>query len=740
MYIRYLSILVVCFLFLCACKSEHKAIDSLADRVTQGTSKDKIQFEVIPADGDSLKDYFEIASEGDKVLITGNSEISLATGLNWYLKYVAGIHLTWNNPTQKLPATLPLPKETIRKETSMRDRYYLNYCTYSYSTAFWDWERWEQELDWMAMHGINMPLSITGMEVVWYNLLKRIGYSTEEINEFISGPAFMAWWQMNNLEGWGGPNPDSWYRQQEALQKKIVARMHELGIEPVFPGYSGMVPRNIGEKLGYKIADPGLWCGFPRPAFLSSEDEHFESFAAMYYEELEKLYGKANYYSMDPFHEGGNTEGVDLAKAGASIMKAMKKANPKATWVIQAWQANPREAMIESLHPGDLMVLDLYSEKRPQWGDPQSEWYREEGFGKHDWLYCMLLNFGGNVGMHGRMDQLVNGYYDAQVHANGRTLRGVGTTPEGIENNPIMFELLYELPWREERFSTDEWMQGYLKARYGTLSADGVSSEELSPEVLEAWRALGHTVYNAPKNHPGEGTLESLLCARPGFNLERTSTWGYSKLFYSADSTAKAARLMIAAADKYKGINNFEYDLVDIVRQSLADRGNVLLDSLSQSYSRKDKEHFLRQSQQFLDLILAQDRLLSTRKEFSVSTWLDRARALGNTDAEKKLYEWNASALITVWGDSIAANQGGLHDYSHREWSGLLKDLYYQRWKTFFEQKQQELDGKPAGEAINFYGMEKDWAEKCKSGVASIKMLPTIETVKEVYYSNLGSK
>jgi alpha-N-acetylglucosaminidase len=74
---------------------------------------------------------------------------------------------------------------------------------------------------------------------------------------------------------------------------------------------------------------------------------------------------------------------------------------------------------------------------------------------------------------------------------------------------------------------------------------------------------------------------------------------------------------------------------------------------------------------------LAQDRLLSTRKEFSVSSWLNAARSLGTTEEEKRLYEWNASALITVWGDSIAANQGGLHDYSHREWSGLLKDLYY---------------------------------------------------------------
>ena len=560
---------------------------------------------------------------------------------------------------------------------------------------------YEQVIEEVAYTWFNRFVALRFMEVNGY-LPTRVRVFTNSNNEFKPQILTEAT-QMNNLEGWGGPNPDSWYRQQEVLQKKIVARMRELGIEPVFPGYAGMVPRNIGEKLGYQIADPGKWCSFPRPAFLSTEDEHFESFAAMYYEELEKLYGKANYYSMDPFHEGGNTEGVDLAKTGASIMAAMKKANPKAVWVIQAWQANPREEMISSLNQGDMLVLDLYSERLPQWGDPDSKWYREKGFGKHDWLYCMLLNFGANVGLHGRMDLLVNGYYDACAHANGKTLRGVGATPEGIENNPVMFELLYELPWREERFSPDEWLQGYLKARYG---------KDVSPEVMEAWRALEHTVYNAPRDYQGEGTVESLLCARPGFHLDRTSTWGYAKLFYSPDSTAKAARLLTSVAKQYEGSNNFEYDLVDIVRQSNADKGNVLLEDISQSYDRKDKENFRKQTQQFLDLIVSQDSLLSTRKEFSVSTWLDAARSLGTTDAEKKLYEWNASALITVWGDSIASNQGGLHDYSHREWSGILKDLYYQRWKAFFEQKQAELDGKSV-EQPNFYGMEKAWAEKC---------------------------
>ncbi|MDR1003651.1 MAG: alpha-N-acetylglucosaminidase [Prevotellaceae bacterium] len=689
------------------CTTAASPVEALARRVT-GSSDPPFLFHLKPtAEATCTRaeaiDYFEIEQRDNRILITGNNNNSLATGLNWYLKYVAHIHLSWNNPHQALPAVLPLPATKIHRETDKPDRYYLNYCTYSYSMAFWDWQRWEQELDWMALHGINMPLAMTGIETVWYNLLKRVGYTTDEINRFIAGPAYQAWWQMNNLEGWGGPNPDSWYRDRAALQQKIVKRMHELGIHPVFPGYSGMVPRDIGAKLGYEIADPGKWCGFDRPAFLSPEDPHFADFAAMYYEELEKLYGKADYYSMDPFHEGGNTEGVDLTRAGQAVMAAMKKANPQAAWVIQAWQANPRPLMIDSLRTGDMVVLDLYSEKRPQWGDPHSAWYREQGFGKHEWLYCMLLNFGGNVGMHGRMDQLINGYYDACRHPTGQPLRGVGATPEGIENNPVMYELLYELPWRPERFAADDWLQQYLIARYGGT---------LTPEVRQAWRALEHTVYNAPVDYPGEGTVESLLCARPGFHLDRTSTWGCARLFYDADSTAKAARLMAIAAPHYPDNNNFDYDRVDIIRQSNADRANLLLQALSDSYDRKDLPAYRRLSARFLSLLQQQDSLLATRPEFSLDTWMNQARSLGHTDAEKKHYAWNAVALITVWGDSIASNQGGLHDYAHREWSGLLGGLYYRRWEAFLKQRLAVLEGKEPEKNLNFYGMERAFCEQ----------------------------
>lgn len=662
-------------------------IDDLAYRVTEGTSKGKIIFKEVPAD----QDYFEIKADKGKVLIEGNNTVSMATGLNWYLKYVAGIHISWNNLTQKLPDELPLPESPVRKWTSVDKRYYLNYCTFSYSMAFWDEERWMKEIDWMALHGINMPLSITGIEVVWRNMLRKLGYTDKEIGEFISGPAYFAWWQMNNLEGWGGPLPPEWYDNQEKLQKKIMRRMRSLGIEPVLPGYAGMVPRNIGEKLGYKIEAPGTWCGFPRPAFLSTTDEHFDYIADLYYEELGKLYGKAAYYSMDPFHEGGKTKGVDLGAAGTKLMAAMKRANPDAKWVIQSWQDNPKQALTDALESGDLIILDLYSDNLPKWNI-------EGGYGKHDWIYCMLLNFGGNVGLHGRMNTVVDGFYDAMSGDAGKHLVGVGATPEGIENNPVMYELLFELPWRE-RFKAEEWLKGYLKARYAL--------DSIPQDINQAWKELYSTVYNAPVAYDADGTVESVFCARPAWNVKSASSWRSARLYYYAYSTSHAAELL----ERHNGNSNYKYDAVDVRRQANADRGNELLMTMADlketGKEMCDKDSLKALSNEFLALILKQDSLLRGCKEMNVDTWLDAAGSLAGDDIEaRRQYRKNAAMLITVWGDSTAANRGGLRDYAHREWSGLLRDLYYKRWKAFFD---SELDGAPTPD---YYKMECDWVER----------------------------
>ena len=712
---QFLLILLACLCFPFA-QLWGNPVNGLLERIDPGASK---KFIIQVKKGQS--DFFELDQKGDKVVIRGNNYVNIATGLNWYLKYYAGIHLSWNGMTAELPESLPKVSTPVRKETNLALRYDFNYCTYSYTMAFWDWKRWEQEIDWMALHGINLPLAMVGTDVVWKNVLEELGYTREEINAFIAGPGFQAWWLMNNLEGWGGPNPDSWYERQEELQKRILKRMREYGIEPVLPGYSGMVPHNAKDRLGLNVADPGRWNGYPRPAFLQPTDPQFERIAALYYQEMTRLYGKASYYSMDPFHEGGNTSGVDLEAAGKAIWKAMKQANPRAAWVVQAWGANPRPQMIRNLPAGDMVVLDLFSESRPQWGDPASSWYRKEGFGQHDWLFCMLLNYGGNVGLHGKMAHLIEEFYKAKDSSFGKTLKGVGMTMEGIENNPVMYELLCELPWREQRFSKDEWLEGYLKARYGKSDS----------QVSQAWMLLSNTIYNCPAASTQQGTHESILCARPSWKAYQVSSWSEMSDYYDPADVIRAAGMMVEAAERFRGNNNFEYDLVDIVRQAVAEKGRLMYRVLVDAYKAGDRELFKLSSDRFLRLILMQDRLLATRPEFKVGRWLESARNLGSTEEEKDWYEWNARVQITTWGNRVAADDGGLHDYAHREWNGLLRDFYYLRWKTWLDEQLKSFEGGQP-KAIDFYALEEPWTLKHNSYASEAEGNP-VDIACEIY-------
>lgn len=732
--------------------------DDLLNRIDKGAAA---KFKTVLVKSD--KDFFEIdqaktrkgnstsaasksaAGKNNPIIIRGNSWVNIAVGINWYLKHHAGIHISWNNMNVKLPAVLPVVKQKERHETDLKLRYNFNYCTFSYTMAFWDWNRWQKEIDWMALHGINMPLAAVGTESVWRNMLLKLGYSEEEVGKFIAGPAFLAWWEMNNLEGWGGPLPLNWYKQQEALQKKILARMKEMGMKPVLPGYCGMVPHDAKQKLGLNVTDAGRWNSYQRPANLSPTDSRFAEIADLYYKELTRLYGKSDYYSMDPFHESGNDAAVDYGKAGEALMSAMKRANPHAIWVVQGWNENPRPQMIANLKVGDLLVLDLFSESRQNFkdfctgkntsgtGKKNFSTSKKEGiYGKHQWLFCLLENFGGNVGLHGRMDQLLNNFYlatgkkDTPKQENSSlltlhsSLKGWGFTMEGSENNPVMFELMSELPWRAEKITKEDWIREYCYARYGVHDAT----------IEKAWILLAQSIYNCPKGNIQQGTHESIFCARPSLNSYQVSTWSLMSNYYDPEDTRQAAILLTSVAEKYRGNNNFEYDLVDICRQALADQGRKQYLKTMADYKSFSRQEFKKDSNRFLKMILLQDKLLGTRPEFRLGRWIEEARSLGKTAEEKDLYEWNARVQITTWGNRICADNGGLHDYGHKEWQGLLKDFYYLRWSTFMKSLASQLSLQNTPQ-IDWYGLEEPWTLQ-KSPYSSKAEGSPIDVAKEV--------
>lgn len=666
-------------------------IDPLLERIDNGFSN-KIEVVIEP----SRSDFFELSQQGAKPRVTANNKVSAAMGVHWYLKYHAGVQISWERSSAVLPDTLPAVKIAERRTANVPMRYYLNYCTFSYSMPFWNVTRWQQEVDWMALHGVNMPLMLVGSAAVWRQTLTNLGYPAGKVDGFVAGPAYQAWWLMNNLQGWGGPQSDAMYERDARLGRFVADAMRDMDMTPVLPGYSGMVPADADRELGLSVSDPGMWLGYVRPAFLQPTDTAFSRVAGAYYEAQKDIVGKSGYYAMDPFHEGGSTDGVDLPAAGRALLGEAQKASPGSKWVIQAWQDNPRAALIDSLEAEDVVVLDLFAESMPQCGDSSSPWYRKEGFGHHPRVWCMLLNYGGNVGLHGKLHHLPLAY---RSQLGDPLMQGAGMTMEGIENNSVMYELLSELPWRED-VEVDQWLSDYITARYGERNDDAVN----------AWKLLGSSILNAPAHNRQQGTTESLFCARPCMNPVSASSWANSEEYYRSEDVIKAAE-MLRKAEGRLGVNPaFCYDLVDVERQANAERGRLIMADIKDAASRGDSADYRINAERFLKLILEQDSLLATHPAFRLDSWTEAARNCGVSKVDKDLYERNALTLVTTWGGREASDKGGLHDYAHREWAGLLRGLYYPRWKRWFEARLASWPEPPA--PIDWWQMETEFISR----------------------------
>ena len=673
------------FLTLTALPASAKAVDGLLNRIGgKGTSKRiATQVDATLAPG---TDVFEITADrsGKRPLIKGSSTIAVCAGIGWYLNHYAHVNLTWNHLTTDLSqVNFPVPTRTERHSCRADYRYYLNYCTFGYSMTAWTWERWQQEIDWMALRGINMPLQIVGLETVWRDfLMKDCGYTEADAEAFIPGPAFTAWWGMNNLEGWGGTTHNNWFVRQAKLAKQICDRERELGMQPVLPGFSGMVPSNFTEVTGIATDKTGLWCGFQRPYILDPSGKDFAIKAQEYYLRLKAVMGDSRYYSMDPFHEGGTIASGRYSEGYRAIFDAMNKSiGTNSKWVIQQWQWNAyQRSSLTAVPEKRLIVLDLFSDGRPAF-----DYYK--GYEPQEAVYCAIPNFGGRTGFFGRLPKMADNYFKySQQYA---TIRGIGSAPEAIEQTPVVYDLLYELPWMDSQPDTHEWIKDYVLARYGATNQP----------ALEAWTGLLETALN--NTTALQGPHEAVVCARPSLRVNSVSTWGGCDIFYKdkihefiAANMALLKAAPLVAKHSYSQAN-YSYDLCDVTRQTLSDYSYYLLQSLREANEKGDQKLFSARRDCFLQLILDMDRLLGTNRIFRLGNWTETARQAateikGWTPA---LQDWlerdNARTLITTWGHERQSEGGGLRDYSYRQWQGLLKDFYYPRWEYFFSHHLQ---------------------------------------------------
>jgi alpha-N-acetylglucosaminidase len=226
------------------------------------------------------------------------------------------------------------------------------------------------------------------------------------------------------------------------------------------------------------------------------------------------------------------------------------------------------QALLSGVPRGQLLLLDLFADEHPVWS-------RTACLYGHPFIWCMLHNFGGNLEMYGALPAVAEGVAAALDAAQGGMV-GVGMAPEGIEQNPAVYEFMAEMAFKGRAAEAaapgglSAWFAKYAQRRY---AAAGALPAPASAAVQGAWQLLARSVYScSDKLH---NTVCDVPTSRPGLARSEIMGWGLAPhLWYNVGDVRAAWELLLQAAAACPGLpgssSAFVYDVLDVSRELMS--------------------------------------------------------------------------------------------------------------------------------------------------------------------------
>jgi alpha-N-acetylglucosaminidase len=661
------------------------------------------QFELALVPKPDNKDYFRITGTRGHIRVEAATQPTLLYGVNWYLKYVAHLQVSTNG-LQLGPSNLTLeaPKTTIEKPALYRWRYALNENVDGYSAPYWDQKRWQREIDILALSGTNAILIERGMDLVLYQTFRDAGYSDEAIRNWIVQPAHQNWQLMGNMCCFQAPISMELLEKRSRSAQQLIATLRNLGITPVLPGYYGIVPADFASlHPGAHVITQGDWNGFTRPGWLDPRDPNFDELAESFYRHQHALYGDSAIYDMEIFQEGGAAGDVPVPEAAKKVQQALMRVHPNALWMLLGWQQNPTQELLSSLDTSHVLIAEIEQGRVPRED-------RDKEFRGASWLYGGLWEFGGRTTMGAPL-------YDYAVRLpnmakrSGSRIVGTAIFTEGLDTNPFAFDLYTEMAWHADPVDLGEWTDEYAVRRYGADDSHARRAWQILLKTAYGYRADGNM-----KHGERDASQDSVFNSQPSLTATRAATWSPDVLRYNPDEFAPALTELLQVAPALRSGETYRYDLVDVVRQTMANESRRLLPLIKQAYDSKDKAVFARLTREWLRDMELQDKLLQTSPFFLLGRWLSFVPPWASSPAELDRLNYDARSILTTWGDR-KASEYGLHEYGNRDWAGLTSDYYMVRWQMYFDSLSTSLDTGEAPKTIDWYGFGDRWNHSQKA-------------------------
>ncbi len=647
-------------------------------------------------------DGFRIAGGRSNIHVEAATVPTLLFGVNWYLKYVAHLNVSTNGSRLgEAGLQLPAVATPIVRPALYSFRYALNENTDGYTTPYWNFARWQHEIDILALSGFNAILIQRGNDLAVYQAFLDIGYSDADIRKWITHPAHQNWQWMGNMCCFVEPISLELMKRRAASARRIMDQLRALGIAPVLPGFWGVVPDDFEHHVpgAHVVVQTEPWNGFERPGWLDPRDPAFARLAAAFYKHQQELFGDTTLYDMETFQEGGQSGDVPVGEGAVAIQKALNLAHPDALWFMMAWQDNPRPELIAAVDRSKILIADIEQGRIPR--DD-----READFKGARWLFGGLWEFGGRTTMGAALYDYATRMPKAAAQQESH-LSGTALFTEGLDTNPFAYDLYTEMAWRSDAVDLTRWTADYALRRYGP--GDNGAAD---PHAAKAWSIIQQTIYgyraDGVKDHgERDAAHESIFNAQPSLTATRTGHWAPDVLRYNADDLKPALTELLQVAPALRSTASYRYDLTDITRQVLANEARVLLPNIRAAYESKDRAAFQSLTARWLEEMNLEDTLLGTSEYFLLGRWLSYVPAWSSSPAELKLLNYDARSILTTWGDRTAS--ADLHEYGNKDWAGLVSSYYAPRWKLYFDSLDIALQTGTEPRAVDWYSFGDAW-------------------------------
>jgi len=342
----------------------------------------QIQFEDASAQADAPG--WEVAASGGAIVVRGSSVLAQAVALRRFLEDYAGMSLAYAGTQERVTFTLrvkklPLPFAPMRGDLPDRPRACFGPLTYSCSPCWWDWERWQDEVDILALYGASEALLLVGSELAWFKALRDEGIGSDYAMGGMSAPPYWPRQLQGRFDSILPPVDPMYLKSRGQLGRAIAERMRAWGIAPVLPAFPGMVSSSLYGILrnGAKLIPQPAWNGYKFVYRLDPACPAFARLKESYEKQLEQIFGEAPRL-FDPAEE---LAGQALPPEGRTVLHGDAAAAASLTQS-QACRADEPESNpllytlhMEGLTRGEPANLDdwLKGYARRRYGTDQAE-------------------------------------------------------------------------------------------------------------------------------------------------------------------------------------------------------------------------------------------------------------------------------------------------------------------------------------------------------------------------------